>query len=76
MPRNPTPIQAAVPAAPPARTRSTKATRTVADAAPAVADPVPQAAEEAEYQDFLAFQNVAAENSRRALGGRRGTRLP
>lgn len=43
-------------------------------------EPVPPAvaaqplADDAEYEAFVAFQNVGADNSRRALGGRRATR--
>jgi hypothetical protein len=35
---------------------------------------VEQAAADAEYEAFLAFQDIGAKNSARALGGRRATR--
>ncbi len=70
-PHNPAAAPATAPAVTPAKAWEGESAPVDAGIAPATK----AAAEDAEYQDFLAFQNVGAENSRRASGGRRGTPL-
>jgi hypothetical protein len=68
---NPAAASATAPAATPAKAGHGESAPLDAGTAPATK----AAAEDAEYQNFLVFQNVGAENSRRASGGRRGTPL-